>query len=226
MQQLYRLWASTRLGDLQPWSKGWQVDCRYAGLKGRSADDAWMLSSLDPEFAKIKGIPYLGGALDLFKCFDQIIRLLLYAILLIGGFPPRILHAYMMFHERALVHYYINGSIGVGHRHKCGIPQGCPLSMLIVAFLHRAWCNQMIYFGLVPRTLADDILLCASGHTSLYIFQYGFQQTIHHLQEMGGRIASTKSLLFATSSQYRGWLASKVWLGIDSAIGLCISSEI
>eukprot|EP00973_Karenia_brevis_P016016 2189874-Karenia_brevis.AAC.1 len=64
--------------------------------------------------------------------------------------------------------------------HRCGIPQGCPFSMMIIALLLRPW-HLLTTLGLrrprptrdnhpsttdshvVPRSLADDLLILASG---------------------------------------------------------------
>eukprot|EP00973_Karenia_brevis_P085251 11833097-Karenia_brevis.AAC.1 len=53
----------------------------------------------------------------------------------------------------------VAGSLGTPHRHQCGIPQGCPFSMVFISLYLRAWVKQMISVHAEPRTLADDILL-------------------------------------------------------------------
>ena len=59
----------------------------------------------------------------------------------------------------------------------------------------------------MPRTMADDILLIAQGPRALAQFHTAFSSTIQHLQDMGSNIASSKSLLVATTSKHRNWLA-------------------
>ena len=47
--------------------------------------------------------------------------------------------------------------------------------------------------GGVPRVLADDIMLIASGTYHLSIFTNGLESTRAYLQDMGARIATAKS---------------------------------
>ena len=93
------------------------------------AAEAWYTTSLDTEYALTHSIPFVGGALDLFKCFDQILRPLLYEILRISGLPEPVLTAYANFQEQMLIYNSLNGAIGLPHRHPAGIPQVCPFSM-------------------------------------------------------------------------------------------------
>ena len=46
------------------------------------------------ELSKLEGTPFSGGGADIFKCFDQIVRVLLLDLLVAGGFPPRLARAY------------------------------------------------------------------------------------------------------------------------------------
>ena len=78
--------------------------------------------------------PVVGGALDLYKCFDQVIRGLLYVLLLCSGVPASIVSAYSRFQEQSQIYNSISGALGQPHKHHCGIPQGCPLSMIFITF--------------------------------------------------------------------------------------------
>eukprot|EP00973_Karenia_brevis_P067356 9369161-Karenia_brevis.AAC.1 len=57
----------------------------------------------------------------------------------------------------------IGSSLGVPHRHECSIPQGCPFSMTLVALLTLPWIKMIRANNVVPRTLADDLYMQASG---------------------------------------------------------------
>eukprot|EP00973_Karenia_brevis_P079454 11026456-Karenia_brevis.AAC.1 len=61
----------------------------HAGVPGSGADDAWYHTALILEDCYIQDDAAIGGSVDIFKCFDQIVRLLVYVILLISGFPVR-----------------------------------------------------------------------------------------------------------------------------------------
>ena len=111
----------------------------FAGVPGRGAEDAWYATAIDMELAQVQGEALVGGSIDLFKCFDQIIRPLMYIILIIGGFPLNILTAYANYHDSCSYYFFFANHVGKPHKHPCGIPQGCPLSMVLVAFLTRPW---------------------------------------------------------------------------------------
>lgn len=46
----------------------------YGGLKGKGADMAWYMTSLEVENAVMRNVPIAGGAVDLYKCSDQVVR--------------------------------------------------------------------------------------------------------------------------------------------------------
>ena len=89
---LYRVWDKLRLLHLQPWIASWALDNMYGGIQGIGASEAWFATSIDIEWALASNTPLIGGALDLFKCFDQIMRPLLYAILRIAGLPTQVFY--------------------------------------------------------------------------------------------------------------------------------------
>eukprot|EP00973_Karenia_brevis_P008139 1102336-Karenia_brevis.AAC.1 len=84
----------------------------HAGLKHVGAETAWYCTSLEFEAAMLAEVPLVGGVLDIMKCFDQIIRLLLYIIMLLAGFPHQLLAAYANHHENAEIHFSFSGAIG------------------------------------------------------------------------------------------------------------------
>ena len=69
---IYRRWASTRLHDLYPWVDTWSNSHMFAGIPGLGAADGWYQTAIQLEFCKVFNIPFAGGAVDIFKCFDQI----------------------------------------------------------------------------------------------------------------------------------------------------------
>ena len=58
---------------------------------------------------------------------------------------------------------------------------------------------QMEELGAIPRTLADDIMLLAKDSRVLHVIQVAFETTMDHLHDLGGRLAPSKSRVFATS---------------------------
>ena len=51
------------------------------------------------EEKELQDVPVTGGSADLQKAFDQVQRQILYTLLAIAGFPPKVLDAYKRFHE-------------------------------------------------------------------------------------------------------------------------------
>ena len=101
----------------------------FAGIAGMSAEEAWYSTALHLERARLQGKPATDASVDIHKCFDQLVRELLYERLEQAGCPDVLLTTYKSFLEHVLLHNFINGLVGQGHLHRCGIPQGCPLSM-------------------------------------------------------------------------------------------------
>ena len=123
------------------------------------------------EHNRAKNLGFSGAASDIFKCFDQIDRDLLYQVAAAAGIPHRILTAYANFQEHLKVYNSLALGLGTPHMRACGIPQGCPLSMMFTALLLRASMQITTAMGARPRTLADDLLAtaCGPGHAELII---------------------------------------------------------
>ena len=83
---LYRRWASVRLANLRPWVASWSLDCMFAGIPGKGADEAWYESAVRVEHAKLHGNVISGAASDIQKCFDQISRLLVVCFACFGRY--------------------------------------------------------------------------------------------------------------------------------------------
>ena len=68
----------------------------YAGIEGAGADDAWYETSLCIEHCRVIGTPYAGGASDIYKCFDQLPRSMVYHLAHVAGLPDGILTAFFV----------------------------------------------------------------------------------------------------------------------------------
>ena len=77
---LYRKWASIRLGALREWILTWACEEMFAGIPSWGAEDAWMDTALYLEEQTLLGQPVTLGAVDIFKCFDQLLRPLVYEL--------------------------------------------------------------------------------------------------------------------------------------------------
>ena len=99
LSKVYRLHMALRLKNLAPWISSWALPCLFAGTcDPAGAEDAWYETALMLELSKLEGTPFSGGGADIFKCFDQIIRVLMLDLLAAGGFPPRLARAYKIFY--------------------------------------------------------------------------------------------------------------------------------
>ena len=159
---LYRCWAAMRLQDMAEWVEFWQLEEMYAGVAGRGATDAWHEALVEIEAYKLNGTHCCGAVADIAKFFDQIRRGMVAKLARMAGMPEPVADAYERFLEDMEIHNCVGGGIGKGHKRKCGIPQGCPFSMAMVALIMRPWIILMRTCGEVRCfILADDVLILA-----------------------------------------------------------------
>ena len=194
----YRMWSKTRLRHLQPWIAQWTLGEMYAGVEGRVADDAAYSTAVLMEWRKAHGVEHTGGAADIYKCFDQILRPLLYRILKEAGVPERVLGAYRRFLEALQVHNTVAGGIGWGSiRESNEHPARRPHVHDVTTLLLRPWLMQMKGLGMQPRILADDLQIISTGTCHLERFDYAYSKAHEHFEDMGARIAPQKcTILF------------------------------
>ena len=173
-----RIWAKTRLRQLAPWVQEWQRDEMFAGVEGKGAADAAYTTVLRIEACKLLGEDCAGAAADIYTCFDQIQRSLLYETLKKAGAPRGILGTYQSFQEAMKVRNTIAGGLGGEYVRKTNIPQGDPFSMMNVALLMRL---QMKAAAVFPRILADDPQISTTGPRHLENLICAFDLTHKHM---------------------------------------------
>ena len=135
----------------------------YASVPGGGAELAWWHLSAINEDTYHSGADFAGAAVDIYKCFDQIIPLLGQALMLIAGIPEKNLKAYRSMMDTVKVVNVLPQGAGTPYTRRCSIPQGCPLSMMILALITRPWILLMKHMQVIPRTLADDLMLCLTS---------------------------------------------------------------
>ena len=194
----------------------------YAGVPGRGASDASYATAVDMEYYRCCGHRITGGVADIFKCFDQLVRRLVFELMRLAGMPLRILHPYADFLTGLIVYNGLVGCLGQPHKRKCGIPQGCPLSMMVIGILMIAWITIAKSMQLQPRVLADDILIFAHGANHLRMFQLGFELTLDYIADLGGKTAPKKSIAFSTHPAARHWLRNHVWDTIHTRVKVAL----
>ena len=109
-------WATLRLIDLEEWVEDWRENEMFAGTKGQGAADGAYEAGITIELCKLLNVEYTGGAADIYKCFDQMDRSLLYELLKIGGMPDRIRDTYASYLENMVVHNTVAGGVGEPYR--------------------------------------------------------------------------------------------------------------
>ena len=144
---------------------------------------------------------------------------MLYQVAAAAGMPRGVLTAYKAYLEALLLYNMLAGGVGAPHKRLCGIPQGCPLSMAMVALIMRPWIILMRSIsGIKCFILADEVLILAQGQHMLGQFTKALNSTHDFLQAMGAKVAPTKSYNFASGKKAATWLSQTVWDYIDATI--------
>ena len=208
---LYRAWGSMRLRHLAEWVDTWKLPEMFAGVPEMGAVDAWYGVLLRLEQLKLEGSDFCGGVADIAKFFDQIRRQVVYHIARMAGMPERVLNPYAAYLENLQLHNCLAGGVGTSHQRKCGIPQGCPFSMMMVALIMRSWISVMATCQVSCFILADDVLILSAGTNITDKFVKALNGTHRYLQMMGARVAPDKSFNFASKSLYTNWLKQTEW---------------
>ena len=178
---VYRLWASTRMGQLADWFQSWVPASVFSAGGGRGSVEAWYTSSLDIE-------EVLAGAADshvhlfvadVVESFDTVDRGILDRVLSSLGLPGWFRHAYFEYHAHVRMRFKLASGLGAPWTRDDGIPQGCPLSMMFIVALYLPWCRYLsAQAGVQPQLYADnlkclsrdpDLLLAAARFTTGYV---------------------------------------------------------
>ncbi len=90
--------------------------------------------------------------------------------------------------------------------------------MMIVAVIMRPWLRMVKEMNVQPKVLADDVLIIAQGKGMLSKLANTLNATHVFLQDMGAKVAPTKSFNFASTSAGRKWVEETEWSAIGGAI--------
>jgi hypothetical protein len=207
----YRKWGSARNRDLALWIKSWDVEHINSGVPEKGAMDAWLQTALHNELNNVSGHDVAGGSIDIFKCFDQINRSLIFKIAKEAGMPMRILNPYMRYIGNIATRYQVGKTKGAPHCERASIPQGCPFSMTMIALLMVPWIRIMTDLGVKPRVLADDLMFTTHGddHRAMTIEAMKISRT--YFQDIGAKVADKKCFTFASNSSTRKDLSEHIW---------------
>ena len=202
----------------------WDLDNIFAGTAGKGAEDAWWMVAAMIEQATMLGKKLSGYIVDIRKCFDQISRALA-SYLLNAGMPPQVVSAYLRYHSKLSVYNGIAVGLGRAYYKDCSIPQGCPLSMMIIALMLRPWLKVVEQMGAEGRILADDIIVTATGKNHAKVFERAYDATHEYMHDIGAKIASKRSLTFAARPHDRRTLKHQVWPAVGGTIRLVLHTR-
>ena len=176
---VYRVWASARMMQLEPWFRSWVPDSVFSAGGGRSSVDPWFTTALDIEECLAGGVDtdvHLFVA-DVVKSFDTVDRGIL-------GLPAWFRNAYFEYHAKVRLRFKLAAGLGEPWTRDGGIPQECSLSMMFIVALYMPWCRYLSEMPDVsPQLYADNLkcvssqpeqLLRAAQFTSAYVSMSGW----------------------------------------------------
>ena len=94
---IYRRWATARLKKMEKWIDEWDHPALHV-IGGKGAQDAWYKTALDTEFTRQLGLDIAGGSIDIFKCFDQINRQIVFHLAKEAGMPENFFNSVFQIH--------------------------------------------------------------------------------------------------------------------------------
>ena len=207
---VYRIWASTRMGQLGEWFRSWVPDSVFSAGGGRGSVEAWYTSSLVIEEVLAGGTDshvHLFVA-DVVKSFDTVDRSILDRVLSSLGLPGWFRHAYFEYHAHVRMRFKLASGLGAPWTRDGGIPQGCPLSMMFIVALYLPWCRYLsAQVGVQPQLYADN-LKCVSRDPDSLLAAARF--TTGYVRLVGQEPAPSKCVLLSTSREVRH--SMKSWL--------------
>ena len=195
---VYRIWASARMGQLEDWFRSWVPDSVFSAGGGRGSVEAWCATALDNE-------EVLTGATDSHVHLGILDRGLSGL-----GLPGWFRHAYFEYHARVRLRFKLASGLGEPWTRDGGIPEGCPLSMMFTVALYLPWCGYLAaQEGVEPQLYADN-LKCVSRDPDFLLRAAGF--TTGYVRLVGQERAPSKCVLMSTSrivrSDMRGWIVT------------------
>ena len=162
---VYRIWASARMTQLEPWFRSWVPDSFFSAGGGRSSVDAWFTTALDIEECLAGGLEQDVHLLvaDVVKSFDTVDRGILDRVLSSLGLPAWFRHVYFEYHAHVRLRFKLAAGLGEPWTGDGSIPQGCPLSMMFIVALYLPWCRYLGELPDVSPQLYADNLKCVSS---------------------------------------------------------------
>jgi hypothetical protein len=89
---------------------------------------------------------------------------------------------------------------------------------MLVAFILAPWTRYMRSLNVVPRSLADDLLVLAFGNGHLQRTTEAYKGTFSFLHCIGAKVSAKKSYTFCSTSEGRNTLRSHFWTHINARV--------
>ena len=208
---VYRRWGALRLKHLGEWIGTWRTDAMFAGVPGAGADMATWLFARHLEESSLRGQHVSAMAVDIYKCFDQIVRQLVVCTAARAGCPLEVVGPWYRLMQGMQCYNLLAEGVGEGYAKPCSIPQGCPFSMMWLALLSTGLERTVRAHHCRPRVLADDWLVSAAGEDHDTRLKAGAGSAHGLMHSMGARVAPAKCGLLSTEPRARKALATHRW---------------
>eukprot|EP00969_Alexandrium_andersonii_P292411 12923919-Alexandrium_andersonii.AAC.1 len=124
---------------------------------------------------------------DVFKAFDQVSRPLVLALALRAGCPRALILPWFRFMQSLRYYNDYGNFAGDLDQKRVGIPQGCPLSMMLLSLVLRPVVVRLTALNATPRLLADDILVVTEGRKAWRALKVAGEALFSYLTEVGAR---------------------------------------
>ena len=171
----------------------WDDSDAFAGMGSTGADKAWYTAALSLEHAQVFDQLFCAGAVGVYKCFDQLVPELIQMVALRCGMDLYALSAYSRYHAHDQCRFVMACGVGASFSKRCGIPQGCPLSMRLLGLLLIPWQAMVRACNARPRMLADGLLVTTDGDQHEHDFVEAMEITSTFVQDIRSKVAPSKS---------------------------------
>ena len=90
--------------------------------------------------------------------------------------------------------------------------------MMMIALLMTPWISAMDEIKIMPRILADDLLVTAHGRYHRSKAVQAMEMSIEYFQDIGAKVATNKCFTFASNDKTRNYLRKLCWKHINKTI--------
>ena len=90
--------------------------------------------------------------------------------------------------------------------------------MTKLAFTLAPWAKQIRALKAIPRCLADDLMVVATGPDHEEVFKRAYSTTLSYLHCIGAAITPKKCFTFSTEAATRDELRDHFWVHISARI--------